>query len=100
MVSDKAKKAIESMTTKEMSYEINRGHASRFQREKFAYLKTCYESQLAKKPEPAPEPPTNSANEKHDWHDMALGKIVIGVIIIILGAIAIWSMNHCLSIKL
>jgi len=42
MITDKKKKRIESLTTEEMLYEINLGHRSRFQRENFAYLKTCY----------------------------------------------------------
>ena len=42
MIKEDKKKRIESLTTEEMLFEINRGHKSRFQREAFDYLKTCY----------------------------------------------------------
>ena len=46
MITDEKKKRIESLSTDEMLYEINLGNRSRFQREKFAYLKTCYQKRL------------------------------------------------------
>jgi hypothetical protein len=46
MISDDKKKRIESLSTDEMLYEINLGNKSRFQREKFAYLQTCYQKRI------------------------------------------------------
>jgi len=43
MISDEKKKRIESLSTDEMLLEINLGRKSRFQREAFAYLQTCYQ---------------------------------------------------------
>ena len=46
MIPDEKKKRIESLSTEEMLQEINLGSKSRFQREKFAYLKTCYQKRV------------------------------------------------------
>jgi len=46
MISDEKKQRIESLSTEEMLYEINLGTKSRFQREKFAYLQTCYQKRI------------------------------------------------------
>ncbi len=45
-ISEEKKKRIENLPFDEMAYEVNLGNCSRFQRESFAYLKTCYESRL------------------------------------------------------
>lgn len=39
MISDKAKKVIDALSVEELRYEIERGNRSRFQRDKYAYLK-------------------------------------------------------------
>lgn len=46
MISEEKKKHIESLSTEEMLYEINLGRNSRFQREKFAYLQSCYQKRI------------------------------------------------------
>ena len=46
MISEEKKKLIESLSTEEMLFEINLGHKSRFQRDKFAYLKICYQKRV------------------------------------------------------
>ncbi len=46
MISDEKKQRIESLSTEEMLYEINLGTRSRFQREKFTYLQTCYQKRI------------------------------------------------------
>lgn len=51
-------------------------------------------------PESAPNPPANNANTKHDWHNMPLGKIAVGVIVVILGSISVWAINHYLNLQL
>jgi hypothetical protein len=43
MLNEDKKKHIESLSDSEMEYEINLGRRSRFQREAFAYLQTCYQ---------------------------------------------------------
>ncbi len=51
MITDEKKKRIESLSDEEMSYEINLGRRSRFQRESFAYLQTCYQKRKNEKEE-------------------------------------------------
>ena len=46
MIAEDKKKRIESLSTDEMLFEINLGTKSRFQREKFAYLQTCYQKRI------------------------------------------------------
>jgi len=45
-------------------------------------------------PNKAPDPTTDNAKSKHDWYKKPLGLVAIGVIVIILGACAIWVINH------
>lgn len=49
MLTAEKKKRIQSLSTEEMLFEINLGRRSRFQRDAFAYLQTCYQQRLAKK---------------------------------------------------
>lgn len=42
MLSDEAKKTIDALSKDELRQEINKGSASRFQGDKFAYVKTRY----------------------------------------------------------
>lgn len=51
MITDEKKKRIESLSEDEMAYEINLGRRSRFQRESFAYLQTCYQQRNKKNKE-------------------------------------------------
>jgi predicted metal-dependent hydrolase len=44
MLSDEAKKTIDALSKEELRQEIDRGNSSRFQGDKFAYLKTRYAS--------------------------------------------------------
>jgi len=46
MIKDDTRQRIDAMTIEEMAYEISRGHRSRFQRDNFDYLKSCYEMRL------------------------------------------------------
>ena len=46
MITEEKKRQIESLPTEEIAYEINLGRRSRFQREKFAYLQTCYQKRI------------------------------------------------------
>src|ERR1039457_4291711 len=62
MITDEKKNRIESLTDEEMSYEINLGRRSRFQRESFAYLQTCYQQRKNEK-------------EKHDAMMRAFHKV-------------------------
>lgn len=51
-------------------------------------------------PNPMPNPTTNESETKHNWHNKPLGKIAIGVIIIIIAAIVIWIIKHYFFINL
>jgi len=42
MIPDESKKRIEALTDSELEYEVSRGDKSRFQRDKFTYLKEHY----------------------------------------------------------
>lgn len=44
MLSDDVKKTIDALPVEELQQEINKGRQSRFQREKYAYLKMRLES--------------------------------------------------------
>lgn len=65
-VTDKTKKRIESLSTGDMLLEINLGRRSHFQRESFAYLKTCYQLRTASKE------PTSTTNKSKTELDASL----------------------------
>lgn len=46
-ISEETKQTIDALPIEELALEINKGRASRFQNEKFAYVKTRYELLLA-----------------------------------------------------
>ncbi len=109
MLTDEKKKRIEALTTEEMLYEINLGHRSHFQREKFAYLKTCYELRKSKN-ESATEiknigtnPPADIANDENNqlvkgvWN---LNKFAFWVTVAVFALIVIWVLNHYLNLGL
>jgi len=109
MLTDDNKKHIESLTIDEMLYEINLGHRSHFQKEKFAYLKTCYQLRKSKN-ESATEiknisttPPTDIANgEKNQFgkREWDLNKFAFWVTVAVFAAIIIWVLNHYLNLGL
>lgn len=101
MISDDKKKRIESLSSDEMLYEINLGRRSRFQREKFAYLQTCYQKRIDEEKlkkllsqNQSTNKTTDIANEKHYPRESTLKKIAIGVVIVVLGSMALWGLNH------
>jgi len=104
MISDKAKKSIDSMTLEDMAYEVNRGHASRFQRDNFAYLKTCYESRLREEELKNSISKNQSSNEAKNKpktvHNPRLYRIMEGVIAGVLILCVAWSIKHYFSIEL
>ena len=115
-LSESKKKQIESLSTDEIAYEINLGRLSRFQRKKFAYLKTCYELRKAeiesvRIKDISAAPTTNKAKAIHylnkkpigkiiNWHENPLGKIAIGIIITVLSLAVVLIINHYFNIKL
>lgn len=90
MLTDEQKRRIESLSTDEMAYEVALGNASRFQREKFAYLKACYRKRLK----------DEKSTNVNEWHSTALGKIAVGVVVIALGAGLLWILKQYLNINL
>lgn len=109
--SEAKKSRIKALTTEEMRYEINKGHRSRFQRDSFDYLKTCYHERVDKEqyekqlkiakavsseiPQPATESAPTKSDKKHNPRfRISLKGIVEGVIIVILAACIIWLINH------
>ena len=116
MISDNKKKQIESLSTDEMLFEINLGRKSRFQREKFAYLKTCYQLRLSKENKKfsseqgvATNKTSNKTNEKHnsmhmpsnkDQKGIDLIRITEGVIVGVLVLCVIWILLHYFGINL
>lgn len=109
MLSDDKKKRIEALSVDEMAQKINLGRESRFQREAFAYLKTCYEARLREVnsiqyPATNPsdnEPPRTGENQNtiNIWHRPigAIWIIVAGGIIL---AFAIYLFRTHLGIPL
>jgi hypothetical protein len=102
-LSEEKKRHIESLPLQEMAYEINLGNRSRFQREKFAYLKSCYESRLREInsiQDTTPEPTANSTDQIHYWYQKPIGLIGIGVAIVIIGAISVYLIRSHIGIPL
>lgn len=103
VISEEKKKRIENLPFDEMAYEVNLGSRSRFQREAFAYLKTCYESRLREInaiPDATPEPTANSTDQIHYWYQKPIGIIGIGVVIVIIGAISVYLIRFHIGIPL
>lgn len=106
-LSNEKKKKIEALQSEEMAYEINLGRRSRFQREKFAYLQTCYQKRteeeklknLISQNQSANKTPDIS-NEKHYPRESLIKKIAIGVVIIVLGSMTLWVLNHYFNLGL
>jgi hypothetical protein len=109
MISDNKKKQIESLSTDEMLFEINLDRKSRFQREKFVYLKTCYQLRLSKENKKisgeqsvATNKTSNKSSEKTPPFENISGlkKFAYSVGVIVFAAIVIWVINHYLSLCL
>lgn len=116
MLSDDKKKRIESLSTNEMLFEINLGSKSRFQREKFAYLRTCYQSRLSEKNKKLSSKQSvtgnkssDKPNEKHNPVFMPpqknqkridLFRIAEGIIIGVLVLCIVWILLHYFGIHL
>jgi hypothetical protein len=108
-LSDENKRRIENLSLDEMAYEINLGSRSRSQREKFAYLKSCYESRLMKinsVPNSATNPTTNIAQNssknpnKTNLLNSPIGYLWITAIATVLAAIMLYLIKthltgHC-----
>ena len=113
MILDNKKKQIESLSTDEMLFEINLGRKSRFQREKFAYLKTCYQLRLSKKNKKfssaqgvATNKTSGKTKEKHNPMQMPFNKkinlirVAEGVIISVLVLCVVWVLLHYFGLEL
>ena len=115
-LSEDKKKLIESLSTDEMACEINLGRLSRFQRKKFAYLKTCYQLRLSKENKKFSGEQSvakNKASEKtHEKHNPMLMpskknqkridpfRIAEGVIIGVLVLCVAWVLLHYFGLTL
>lgn len=106
-LSDENKRRIESLSFDEMAYEINLGSRSRFQREKFAYLKSCYESKLTEinsipnaARNPATQVPTNSDKQKPNILNIPIGYVWLTAIGTALGAIILYLIKTHFGISL
>ena len=116
MITDEKKKRIESLSTNEMLYEINLGRRSRFQREKFAYLKTCYQLRLSEENKKfsgeqgmAAKKTSDKTKEKHnpmlmpskkDQKGIDFLRIAEGIIIGVLVLCVVWILLHYFGISL
>jgi len=107
MITDAKKKLIESLSLDEMLYEINLGRRSRFQRDAFSYLQTCYQQTIEKEKlknlaskNQSTDKSTNITDEKHYPGEGSLKKISIGVVIVVLGSMALWGLNHYFNLGL
>lgn len=108
-LSEEKKKRIESLPLEEMAYEINLANRSRFQREAFAYLKTCYEVRL-KEINPVPDSASNPTAEiERDSHKQInkpnllhspIGYLWITAVAAVLAAIMIYLIKSHLGIQL
>lgn len=108
-LSDENKRRIENLSLDEMAYEINLGSRSRFQREKFAYLKSCYESRLMEinsVPNSATNPTTDIAQNssknpnKTNLLNSPIGYLWITAIATVLAAIMLYLIKTHIGILL
>jgi hypothetical protein len=106
MLTEKKKARIRALSLEEMEHEINLGRKSRFQREAFAYLQTCYMVRrngpisLAQ-PDRTPQPATYQTEDKHDpGFRVSPLRIAEGVLIIVLGACILYLVSLHLGISL
>ena len=127
MLTEEKKARIKALTTEEMLYEINLGRKSHFQREKFAYLQTCYQQRVEEERRkqgvqnakieslfektvypsspPTPHPATESAyKEPDDIHNPRFRisplRIAEGVIVGLLVVCIVYLVYHYLDLNL
>ncbi len=106
-LSDQKKEQIASLPVEEMAYEINLGRRSRFQREKFAYLQTCYQKRIEEEKSKnileAENHPNNAKdviNEKQQQKESKLVWFARSVAVIIFATITVWVLNHYFNLGL
>jgi hypothetical protein len=105
MLTEEKKNRIESLPTDEMLFEINRGNRSRFQRDSFAYLKTCYQKRIEEnkslsEPNITPDKTETNTNTIYDSKKISLYKIAEGVIVGILVLFVGWILFHYFGLQL
>jgi len=107
MIADEKKKQIESLPIEEMLYEINLGRRSRFQREKYAYLQTCYQQKIDKgklknftSKNQSCDKSANIINEKQQPKEPRLVWFAWSVAVVIFAALVVWAINHYFNLGL
>jgi hypothetical protein len=105
---DETKRKIAALSTEEMSFEVNLGNRSRFQREKFAYLKSYYESRLREEALKNSTSNNQSMNEaaninkdvnKPERH-ISIKNFAFLVLVAVFAAMVIWVANHYFGLNL
>lgn len=107
-LSDGKKKQIEALSTEEMAFEVNLGRLSRFQRENFAYLKTCYESRLKEEELKNSISHNQSMNEARNINKnineperhISIKNFAFLVLVAVFAVIAVWVINHYFGLNL
>ena len=94
-VSEDTKRQIQSLATEQLAYEIHIGRKSRYQREKFDYLKTVYDLRLAQQEDEHRQNALEVAKEANSIAGQALAtsqksyRLAIGVGVVSLAALAV-----------
>ncbi len=108
---DSTKDKIDSMTLGELSYQIELGRSSPYQREKMGYIKSRYSMlndsgkkyQVVMLEESIPmndSPSTEDSTSDEKWHNKAVGKIFISVASIVIATMLVWALAYYLGIEL
>lgn len=107
MIPEDKKKRIESLSTDEMLYEINLGRRSRFQREKFAYLKTCYQKRIEEeklknlfKKDKHSNNTKDVINVKQHEKEPKLVWFAWSVAVVVFASMTIWVLKHYFNLGL
>ena len=82
MLSDEVKRKINNLSTEEMAYEVERGSRSRFQNDKFSYLKSVYNRRVSEENKPVVKP-----EKEESWVKSTAGKVFVGVVVAVLVAV-------------
>lgn len=88
-ISEKSKKIIDSLSREELVYEINLGNRSRFQREKFAYLKTRLDEISSREPPQTTVSDVDKMTNPSSWKEKFENHpVIFGFALILMGFLA------------
>ena len=94
---------LEGMTYTKLSIELEKSKAGSARHSVLMREKTkrdMAESSVNAEPNTAPNPSADNSNNEQGWHNKPIGLVGIGVIIFIIGALAVYLIKHNAGIPL